>query len=49
VNVTDAANRAVIAYDVAESKGARVVLPKAIVAGVHGARRARPGRVRRRR
>ncbi|CAI6344495.1 unnamed protein product [Macrosiphum euphorbiae] len=33
VYVTDAANRAVIAYDVAESKGARVVLPKAIAAG----------------
>lgn len=33
VYVTDAANRAVIAYDVAAAKGARVVLPKAIAAG----------------
>lgn len=33
VYVSDAANRAVIAYDVVESKGSRVVLPKAIAAG----------------
>ncbi|XP_060851316.1 protein yellow-like [Rhopalosiphum padi] len=33
VYVSDAANRAIIAYDVVESKGSRVVLPKAIAAG----------------
>lgn len=31
VYVSDAANRALIMYDVAESRGVRVVLPKAIV------------------
>lgn len=33
VYVTDAANRALITYDVAAAKGVRVVLPKAIAAG----------------
>jgi hypothetical protein len=33
VYVSDAANRAIIAYDVVESKGSRVVLPKVIAAG----------------
>lgn len=38
VYVSDAANRAVIAYDVVESKGARVVLPKEIAPGCAGRR-----------
>lgn len=33
VYVSDAANRALIVYDVVESKGTRVVLPKAVAAG----------------